>query len=136
MLVSGTTAAKGLGSGSVSAGPQAGRHPVSSAIPLAQSAPPRPQRNLTVQVKTKETHCLIYSSQQGLMEANRGSLMGGSSSEHTWSVNTSLSNTFSSLNLYLRGLHVAFPVQPAEPSVPTKAPWLEGTEVSIQVVLS
>lgn len=41
--VSETTAAKRLGSGRGSAGPQARRHPVSSAIPLAQSAPAGPQ---------------------------------------------------------------------------------------------
>lgn len=109
---------------------------MSSAIPLAQSAPAGPQRTLTVQVETKETHCLIYSSDSLPTDANRRSLVGGSCSEHTWSVNTSLSNTFSSLNLYLGGFHGAFPTQPAGPSVSAKVPWLEGTQVSIQAVLS
>lgn len=131
MPVSGTAAAKGSGSGRGSAGPQARRHPESSAAPLAQSGPAGPQRNLTVEVKTKEAHCLIYSSDSLLTDANRCSLMGGCCSEHIWSVNTSSSNTFSSLNLYLRGFQVAFLMWPEGPSVPAKAPWLEGTEVSM-----
>lgn len=75
-------------------------------------------------MKSEETHCLVYSSDSLLMGANCHSLMGGTCSEVTWSMNTSLFNTFSSLNLHFRGFHVAFPMWPVGPSVPAKVPWL------------
>lgn len=109
---------------------------MSSAIPLAQSALAGPQGTLTVQVKSKETHCLIYSSDSLLRGANCHSLMGGTCSQVTWSMNSSLLNTFSSLNLHFRGFHVAFPMWPVGPSVLAKVAWLERTRVFIQIVLS